>query len=865
MNLSRTALAAVILAGASAFAQTTDVWQQRLLEYKPYDGAGRYKMSADDGVRGIEGLKELASRWGQKPYDLLKDGEAGWMSERVIFRDVDTGAVMARLTNDPWTDQISYFHTNWSADGQYIIWRRRPAMWEPSTPTHGPMAMRADGTGLRNVFRDYPMVRNEVCSPVDPNVCFATPSDRKVVAFDIATGKKIRELHDIAGCWHVKISLDGKYLMGRSDLTKGGKGFWILSADGTEFYEVPTDAGVHDSYQFHPSLANRIMFWYDGRYRTEGFVQCDFQGGNVVKVPVLFDWNHGDVGPDRGVHTDGYITRIEGETWLEREPTFAKPGVEYYDDPHDFNGYLAWRPKDQRWVYSTRILRPPHVSEIHSFYAEPAADGVVNRFRICYTGLKRGGALDNPNASPDGTKVLFNSNMFGRVDVFSVVAKLPEPPVDLKAEPIPDGVRLTWQPPKHHAEIAGYHVYRSAESGRNFVPITEKPVADLRFAYGEEFGLRGIYAVTAVEHSGLESPLSAEVTLNPLARHSVTIEVEDGARTVEMWKALHGAASNLHYVWLRRKDAPGKVTLNAKLPVSPFPWMLWARVKGETAVQFTAAVAGLTARADWGPAADWTWVRFAGYLPLKSGANEITLRGSAYGNAVDCLVATDDPAFQPGLLPKVRWPALAAPAQVKAEAVSPWAVRLSWNPVAGRTVHHYNVYASAQPNVSARQELLVASPDVPSAIDWGLKSGQALHYVVTAVDRAMNESAPSPVARAAPPAVDFVKVEKDAAATVTFEVPRKDTYVVWLKLKHGEGGNYIDVGVDGQKRTWTCGFDGLADTAWFSYGSWGLWTLEPGQHTLTIDNKTKNEISKVLITNDQWQQPEGHVNTLGGW
>jgi len=75
----------------------------------------------------------------------------------------------------------------------------------------------------------------------------------------------------------------------------------------------------------------------------------------------------------------------------------------------------------------------------------------------------------------------------------------------------------------------------------------------------------------------------------------------------------------------------------------------------------------------------------------------------------------------------------------------------------------------------------------------------------------------------------------------------------------------VDVGVDGQKRTWTCGFDGLSSESWFSYGPWGVWTLDAGQHTLTIANKTKHAIARVFITNDLSQRPEGHVNLLGGW
>ncbi len=862
--------ACLALASGISFAEPPDAWQQRLLAYRPYDGAGRYTMSADDGIRSIQGLRELSLRWGAKPYDQLKTGDGTWLSERVIFHDVDTGALMMRLTNDPWADALSYFHGAWSADGKYFVWRRRPGMWETSTPDHGPMAMRADGTELRNVFRDYPMVRNEVCSPSRPDVCYATPSDAKVVEFNIATGRKTRELRDVKGCWHLKVSLDGKYLMDRSDVSAGGKGFWVLGTDAEEFHEVRTGEGVHDSYQFHPAQPARIMFWYDALYRTQGFQQCEIDGGRLTRVPVQFDWNHGDVGLDRGAHCEGYITRIDGNTWLSPERLFAKPGVEYYDDPHDYNGYLAWMPKDQLWVYSTRILRPPHVSEIHSFYADPASDGVVNRFRVSYTALKRGGALDNPNASPDGTKMLFNSNMLGSVNVYSVVAKLPEPPTGVKAEPVPDGVRLTWQPPKHHLEIAGYHVYRSAESGRNFVPVTAKPVTDASFTVDGEAIPTGIYAVTAVEHSGLESPLSVEVTLKALAKHCVTVEAEDGARSVEMWSAFHGTASNLHYVWMRKKEGTGKVTLNVTLPLSPGPWALWGRVKGEKAVQFTATVAGVPARLDWGPTAEWAWVRFAGFLPLKPGANEVLLTSDLYGSAVDALVASDDPAFQPAAWPKVKWPALAAPSDLRAEATSLGSVRLTWKPDASATFHHYNVYCGAGPEVATRQENLIASPDGPTAVDWGLKPGQTLHYVVTAVDRAMNESAPSQAAKVTLPTIERFNFEKEfvePVTSVTFDAPKKDTYVVWLQLeRHDGGGNYIDLSIDSApKHTWTASLDGLSDAPWMSYGPWGQWTLDPGRHTLTVANKTRHKVTKVFVTNDLSQRPEGHVNILSGW
>ncbi len=184
----------------------------------------------------------------------------------------------------------------------------------------------------------------------------------------------------------------------------------------------------------------------------------------------------------------------------------------------------------------------------------------MNRFRICYTGMEKGTALDNPGASPDGTKVLFNSNMLGRVDVYYVVARLPERPTGLKAERVAGGVKLTWEAPAHHAEIAGYNVYRGTQSGVGFSPVSRKPIAsrevlDSTVPAGTTF----FYAVSAVEHSGLESGLSDEAAVGNIAgvKRHVFIEAEEAVCNPKMWIAFQGQASDLHYVWMRTHEGRG--------------------------------------------------------------------------------------------------------------------------------------------------------------------------------------------------------------------------------------------------------------------------------------------------------------------
>ncbi|MEN6457925.1 MAG: fibronectin type III domain-containing protein [Thermoguttaceae bacterium] len=837
----------------------------------PYDGMGRYQMDRDDGLRGIQGLVELAGRFGVKPYRQLQTRpyDGTWQSERLIFRDLATGAVLVRLTNDPWAETLSYFKGNWSADGQYIVFRRHPGMWENSTATHGPMVVRGDGTALRNVFRQYPSIREHVCSPVEPNVCFAMADGNKLVRCDLRAGVAQRPIREGLGCWRLKISPDGRYLMGRSNLSDGRLGLWIVSTDGAERHEIPLPDAIHDSYQFHPS-EKKVMFWYEGRFGTEGFVQCDFDGRQMTRVPVQFDWNHGDMSRDLGVHTNGFVTRIAGDTWSPLEPLFARPSVEYYDDPCHYNGYLTWMPKDRPWVYATRMPDRPYLAELQSFPAAIASDGAVNRFRICCTGHRRGNLLDNPDASPDGTKVLFNSNMLGRLNIYYAVVRLPDRPSGLTAVRTQEGIVLSWQPPAHHAEIAGYHVYRSATSGVGFTQATHRPIAGTRVLdrYPSAGGAT-CYAVTAVDHSGLESGLSDEIAIEAgdTTRRTVFVEAETAERDPKLWTGFDGAASDLHYLWMRDRRGEGRARVAVEVPPARGPWRAWARLKGDSRADFTVTVGRKSVTAAAPLARDWTWTEFTGTLDLPSGKCQLELTSNRYGSAIDCLALSNDEQFAPSERPRVRWPRLPAVLGLRGEAASAYSVRLMWQPTVAASLHHYNLYCSERPDQAPRQRDLVASPDRAAVLDWGLSPGRTVYYRVTCVDRAGNESAPSASVQVALPALRRVAIEEPPAGVIEFTAPVAGEYVLWLRLKHRPGGDpYVAATMDhGPAATWTCAFDGLSDDSWFTYDPWSRFWLTVGRHRLVIDNRTRHALDAVLLTNDLSYRPEGHVNINAGW
>ena len=291
------------------------------------------------------------------------------------------------------------------------------------------------------------------------------------------------------------------------------------------------------------------------------------------------------------------------------------------------------------------------------------------------------------------------------------------------------------------------------------------------------------------------------------------------------------------------------------------PYRTFLRVKGEKGAQFAASAEGGAVQIKAPASERWTWVKAVGTLKLKPGQSELSLSSSSYGSALDCLVLTDDPGFTPGAAPRIKRPALPAVEGLKAEAVSPYSAKLSWQSVEG--ARGYNLYCGKTADFAPGQATLVASPDRNAFLDWGLKPGETLFYRVAS----MGGGEPSAAVEVATPKVERVIIEKAPAASVAFEAPKKDTYVLWLKLKQGQGGgSYINVKVDGkQGGSWTCAFDKLSDESWFAYDQWGRFDLDAGPHTLAIENKTKHTIQVALLTNDLSHRPEGHINTLRGW
>lgn len=773
---------------ADARARTEGLALQDLLDKT----TGRYTMRTDDGVSGHWGLDAVKARCeiGPKPCAKLRDDDGTFQCERIVFADTGTGAAMMMLTQIPREvggpgDELNYFGKScWSADGSAMLWVRsaRASLWGPgyqkTTEAFGPMLVDADGTRPRIAFGGGRSMKPPICSPTKADAAYAWTAG-KVVELNLRTGKVGGPVGAVPNVWHLKVSPDGRYVM-----TKSKAGFWVASTGGAGTWDVKLDEArpgvcypVHDSYRFLPAETDWIMYWYErshpgGGLNKEGFRLRNFKTNEEKIVGFRFDWNHGDVGRYLGYHTTPYVTRWNGKAFtFEPKQPLAWPEKTWHDTgpwysvPVGVGGYAVHWPDDRRWAYSCNYkLNPPdakYLSDVTKVFAAPLpAGGRVNRFRVCYNNLwgrtDRWGVksvcLIRPNISPDGTKLLFNSNVFGPSVVFMVVCAKPAAPVGVAAAPrAGGGVKVSWSPPEYGREIAGYHVYRSDVSGRGYRQISREPVAGTSFidaAGGARAGR--FYAVRSVERSRLESPLSVEAACGPLAGKRLAVFCEaDGAVPADLdapspdalWMAFDGFASNLHFIWQRRPDKPGKAKLAVHVRRGGRYYVV-ARVKGRAGAAFTIAGQAVAAR----PTRRWTWARSATAAALAAGRQAVEIASSTYGSCLDCFYLAEDEGFDPAGRVVAQQP---EPLVLKARADGP-CVKLTWSGPRSSRWHHYNVYASDRADFRPSQATLIASPDRATWLDWQVRPGRRCGYKVTQVTLDGLESAGSNGAAAEP-------------------------------------------------------------------------------------------------------------------
>ena len=746
---------------------------------------GRYAILNDGGDLGTWGLTELESRKvvTGKPYDRLRDSSDIYQTERVVFADPTTGAMMMKLTNQPTGsggDELIYYGKSaFSANGDTMVWSRVDGVFKfgPGPQfigdVYGPLVSKTDGTGPYIAFDKGTTMGPVTAHPFIANQGYSV-RNQNLLELDLENGSISRTIATGWNNWHLKMSPDGNYIAD----AENGRSIIVQSLTSSDQWTIPLTSAIHDSYRFVPGDTDWVMFWYENRPTLDVTEFVNFKTGqSITDNNFGFDWNHGDVGRYYGVHADGVLfdwgaggaradignrtNPIEGYYWPERSFVDDAP---WYDREIQDESYLSHWPDDQPWAYPTRIFDPPNLSEISAVHLKQfTTGGRHNRYRLCLTNLdwksSNTQTLDRPNMSPDGTKLLFNSNVFGETEVYMVIAKKPDPPKDVRASWSSNGgASIEWDAPTYHQEIAGYHVYRSEASGHEFVQITESPVTSTSYTDKKApTGVALFYAVRSVEHSKLESELSSEagVSSKPstLAKAPLRLYVEAEVAleaTLEapapdgLWRNIDGLASNNHFIWQRRADKTGNVSTEVNIPRTD-NYYVYARVKAAKDAstgnlysnQIRISIAGLEVSS--AAASDWRWVRSGNSVSLTAGKQSIAITSDTRGSSLDAFYLSTDKSFTPEgrvLAPQPQALALSG-------SMSGGYPVLNWTESDNPRFYYYNLYASDNANFEIDQRNLIASPDKTSYLDWQALGGQ--YYRVTQVTLDGFESEPSAV------------------------------------------------------------------------------------------------------------------------
>lgn len=721
------------------------------------------------------GLEELSKRRGTKP-PAPPDPDGWYPSETVAFEDTLTHTTTWRITDAPEMDKHLYSATPaWDATGRWLLFisaregRSGGAFWLMDTRSRG--------------LRILPHVGWQWATG-DASLLYGTELEQgamDIYSFDPATWseKRVAEIKNAAA---------GVYSPG-----PGGDGVnMVLSSWSSRvLYLVNLKTGAVKQVPV-PERGTPIKGVKSSHLRSDG----------TIRVGLLFDTDAGRT----GLAEAGWVLDRDGNYLRDAPPAFGGHGCESADGRTQFylDGWLKSNDAEAPTLDKERLLAWFGASDGHASSAgdgwvlaslanqgpwehlivRMATDGRNFTHAVCDPDSEHiAGAYEScprANASPDGTKVLFDSDMLGNSDCYVAVVHPPDPPRNLRARPDGQRIVLAWEKPANCRELRGYHVYRRPEGGGDFRQVDRELLTTEKFTdEPPQDGAARHYVVTAVENFGLESLYSEEACASLSGDRAWAgsvrrvCEAEAGDIRAPMRPVLDGRASGNLAVRMFRyyKDEPGgAVDLAVHLPKES-DYRLWARVRGtadgKIEATFDKAVIGaFIIPASAGDVWSWTPLRpIAGAkapVAMKQGAHTLRLGSDADGVVIDNVVITDEAQFEPrGWVSRDAVP----PAKVtglETVQVEHSSVQLHWMPCTADDLARYDIFCATGPNVECSNKRLVGSTQETAFMGWGLRPGQRYCYAVAAVDRQGNRSAPSDIVTAETPKRESATVECEA-------------------------------------------------------------------------------------------------------
>ena len=851
------------------------------------------------------GLDGLQARRGWCPHLMVGDAPASerlffarpgvappegatFISERTVFLDPATLNYVWKVTDDPSVDLLQYYDIDvWNADGS--------AMFLVSQRLGGSSYWLMDADGERaRVFRapgDASLL-SPFWSVKDRNVIYGVRRDDEhtcLIERHLDTGEdKVLVTADRRDLSFYPPHPSEEYflLARRSQKDPEDNVYYLASRDGT-LERLPLEGWIH-RLRFTKRDDLMIFFNRDDP-RTQHVVLPD--GSQLTDLPA--SGGHPDWTPD-----GSELTFYEGgKIWA------VKPGGEPRVVMNLSAGGHGGSCLDGEWFVSDVPRGGPYANSILRLRLDGS--------EICHRLSLHGSAFmshaniwhphhhsthPHPNPSPDGTKVAFDSDSLGDyTELYVAVARYPDPPRDLEVEAEGNAAALTWREPEQCRELRGYLVWRSPESGIGYTQITPQPLTEATFTDADTAGVAH-YVVTAVEHSGLQSRPSNEVCSSASwpagIRHCY--EPEAGEMTLPIREFIEQATCSNGYYVARWEDREGEGACKLKLQVPrEGEYLLWGRTRGEGAWRVAVGHLSDEMRCD---GRGWQWQKVSQVVHLEAGEQTLTLTTKDARAHLDKVLLTDDPDFNPTGMMRPDEEAPAAPAQSRAEALSPFTVHLNWPASDDPTVSYHNVYQGATPDFECEHVALIASPAGTETLAWGLLNpGTACHFAVTAVDGHFNESEPARVAVDLPAfephtisleaesgelAGMLQVAEQDDASEgkcaampaegdgrgsvkLTFTLPVAGEYAVWARtMRRAEKVGRCTVMVDDRRVRWAVntrpgrwGWDPVGE---MPSGNPRTFELAAGEHTLTVESAPDGKrFDKFMITDDPREPADG--------
>ena len=433
-------------------------------------------------------------------------------SEKVVFQDKTTGSEIWNMTNNPELPQSHHYYDiqPWSPDGSKITFM-----------SSGTLAiMSADGSKMKltSVKRCYYVTWDSS----GMYIYYYDPNRKNIARYSLADDAS--EILTTTPSWvrAMDVSCDGKkvaYVMQTEPYelrvvdTERMEEKIIVAADGIDqarfsptdpdllFYEKAERAWLINA----DGTNNRVL--YDQTKGTHWDWKSDGNGVSfVAKVK-----SRGLDYPLRLVTLDGRTKDIaNGYGWMAHQ---------------------SWSP------VGDYIIADPWRQYANGGYLEmvDAQSGEVTLLAYAHSSWDKQHTHPHPHPSVDGTKVLFASDLedlYGGkrdADVLVLVVRMPEPPSSVTVTPGDRQIGLRWKQPVPGKEIKDYNIYRSTSREGKYTKVNASLVLSTEYVdNGLTNGLEYFYAVTAVEHSGLESEHSEKMTgtpkeaLPPLAMEVIT-------------------------------------------------------------------------------------------------------------------------------------------------------------------------------------------------------------------------------------------------------------------------------------------------------------------------------------------------------